>query len=134
MPKLAASLLFVGSLFLVVSCSSKVVYLPDCGDCRPVKMSMDQVFELTVGTDRGLSTDASLHDPTILDPGTMTKSSEECGIDNEPEDEFIDGIAKYCIYQLEPTIPGETQVITALVPTDGTSPPVQYPYTVIITE
>ena len=134
MQKLPSRLLFVGLVFLMVGCSGSVVHLPDCGDCRPVEMSMDQVFELTVGTDRGLSTDASLHDPAILDPGTMTIVSEECGTHNEPEDEFVDGIAKYCTYQLEPTTPGETEVVTALVPTDGTSPPVEYRYTVIVAE
>jgi hypothetical protein len=30
----------------------------------------------------------------------MTVVSEECGTHNEPEDEFVDGIAKYCTYQL----------------------------------
>lgn len=134
MLNLSTRLLFSGLVFLIVGCSGNVVHLPDCGDCRPVRMSMDQFFELTVGTDRGLSTDASLHDPAILDPGTMIIVSEECGIQNEPEDEFVDGIAKYCTYRLEPTIPGETQVVTALVPADGTSPPVEYPYTVIVGE
>jgi hypothetical protein len=121
-------------LVLTVGACNNVVRLPDCGDCRPVEMSMDQVFEVTVGTDRGLSNDASLHDPTLLDPGTMTVVSEECGVHHEPEDEFVDGIAEYCAYQLEPTTPGETQVVVALVPADGDSPPVEYPYTVIVTE
>jgi hypothetical protein len=121
----------VGLLF--AGCGGNVVHLPDCGDCRPVEMSMDQVFEVTVGTDRGLSNDASLHDPTLLDPGTMNVVSEECGVQHEPEDEFVDGIAEYCTYRLEPTTPGETQVVMGLVPADG-SPPVEYPYTVIITE
>ena len=40
----------------------------------------------------------------------------------------------YRTYRLEPTTPGETEVITALVPTDGISPSVEYPYTVIINE
>jgi hypothetical protein len=133
MPKLTTSLLSVGMVLLLAGCSGKVVHLPDCGDCRPVEMSMNQVFEVTVGTDRGLSNDASLHDPTLLDPGTMAIISEVCGIDHEPEDEFVDGIAKYCTYQLEPTIPGETRVIVALVPTDGDSPPVEYLYAVIVT-
>lgn len=134
MLRLPVRLLFVSLIFLINGCSGDVVHLPDCGDCRPVKMSMDQVLELTVGTDRGLSTDASLHDPTILEPGTMTIVSEECGIDKEPEDEFVDGIAKYCTYQLEPTIPGKTEVIAGLVPTNDASPPIEYSYTVLITE
>lgn len=134
MPRLNILLLSSGLALVLIGCSSTVVHLPDCGDCRPVEMSMDQVFEVTVGTDRGLTNDASLHDPAVLDPGTLTIVSEECGIQNEPEDEFVDGIAKYCTYQLEPTAPGETQVITALVPTDGTSSPVEYPYTVIVTD
>jgi hypothetical protein len=67
MLRLPVRLLFVWLIFLIDGCSGDIVHLPDCGDCRPVKMSMDQVLELTVGTDRGLSTDASLHDPTILE-------------------------------------------------------------------
>ena len=128
------SLLIASLVLLIAGCSGRVVRPPDCIDCRPVEMSMDQVFEATVGTDRGLTNDASLHDPTLLDPGTMTVVSEKCGIDHEPEDEFVDGIAEYCTYQLEPTVPGETQVVFALVPADGDSPPVEYPYTVIIIE
>lgn len=134
MSTLGPSLLTVTTVLLLAGCAGNVVRPPDCIDCRPVEMSMDQVFEATVGTDRALSNDASLHEPALLDPGTMNVVSEECGIDHEPEDEFVDGIAEFCTYQLEPTIPGETQVVFALVPADDDSPPVEYPYTVIITE
>jgi hypothetical protein len=119
-------------VLLLVGCSGNVVREPDCGNCRPIEMSMDQVFEVTVGTDLGLSNDASLHDPTLLDAGSMNVVSEECGVNDWHE--FVDGIAEYCTYQLEPTLTGETQVVMALVPADGESPPVEYPYTVIITD
>ena len=133
MPRLRTGLLSVAMVLLLVGCSGNVVREPDCGNCRPIEMSMDQLFEVTVGTDLGLSNDASLHDPALLDAGTMNVVSEECGIHDDWH-EFVDGIAEYCTYQLKPTTPGETQVVMALVPADGESPPVEHPYTVIITE
>jgi hypothetical protein len=132
MLRLRTGLLSVVMVLLLAGCSSNVVREPDCGNCRPIEMSMDQVFEVTVGTDLGLSNDASLHDPTLLDAGSMKVLSEECGVNDWHE--FVDSIAEYCTYQLEPTLPGETQVVMALVPADGESPPVEYPYTVIITD
>ena len=53
---------------------------------------------------------------------------DQIGGELEFEDEFADGIAEYCTYRLEPTTPAETQVVMALVPADGESPPVEYPW------
>ena len=95
---------------------------------------MDQVFEVRGGTDRALSTDASLHDPVLVDAGTMKVTSEECGIDHEPVTEFVDGIANYCIWQFKPTARGETRVVWALMPVDGGPAASEYAYEVIVSE
>jgi hypothetical protein len=130
--RVAGLLLATG--LLLGACAGHVVREPDCGNCRPIEMSMDQVFELTAGTDRALSSDPSLHDPVMVDPGTMNVISEECGVHNEPEDEFVGGISEYCTWQLEPTSPGETEVVVGLLPVGGGTAESQQVYEVIISE
>lgn len=114
--RLLALVLIVG---LVAGCSSDVVRPPDCVDCRPVEMTMDQEFEIELGTDRTLGGSPDDHGWVVADPGSMTLVSEEDGTRSEPPDEFAAGYSRYTVFRFAPAEPGSTEVVFDYVLVDG---------------
>lgn len=111
------------ALFLVVglvvaACSSDVVRPPDCIDCRPVEMSLDQSFEIELGTDRMVTTDPDAYEWVVADAGTMTLVSEEDGTRSEG-DEFPAGYSRYTLFTFAPTRAGATEIVFHYVAIDG---------------
>ena len=104
---------------LVAACSSDVVRPPDCIDCRPVEMTMDQEFEIELGTDRTLGGSPDAYEWVVADSGSMTLVSEEDGTRSEPPDEFAAGYSRYTVFRLAPTEPGSTDVVFDYVLVDG---------------
>lgn len=102
---------------VLVSGCSDTVRLPDCIDCRPVEMSIDQTLEVELGSDRAVSDDPEAHEWTITDPGTMVLVSEETGTRSEDPDEFIGGYSRFVVWEFEPTEPGTTEMRFTMVPT-----------------
>jgi hypothetical protein len=112
----------VGSLW--VSGCSDTVRLPDCVDCRPVEMSVDETLEVELGSDRAVTNDPDAHEWIVAETGTMTLVSAERGTRPEDEDEFVGGYSRYVIYLFEPTAEGTTQIQFQFVPTASTDQPV----------
>lgn len=99
---------------------SNVVRLPDCGDCRPVEMSMSQVFEIELGPyiDSGLAPDET--EWIVADPGEMTLVEQEEGTRPNDPNETPGGFASlpYVLMRFEPTAAGTTQMIFHCVRVD----------------
>lgn len=114
-----AAALFV--IVVAVSGCSDVVRLPDCGDCRPVEMGIDQTLEVDLGSSRDVSDDPEAYEWIVADAGTMRMVSEDRGTRPEDENEFVGGYSTYVVYQFEPTAVGSTQMQFRFVPTDDPS-------------
>jgi hypothetical protein len=95
---------------LLGACSSDVVRLPDCVDCRPVEMTMNQTFEAELGWRIQPSPEPAVYEWIVADPGTMTVIGVEEGTRSEDPTEALDGLSHYSIITLEPTEPGTTRV------------------------
>jgi len=106
---------------LVAGCSD-TVRLPDCGDCRPVEMRIDQTLEIDLGSSREVSDDPDAYEWVVADAGTMELVGEDHGTRPEDEDEFQGGYSTYVIYSFEPTAAGTTQMRFQAVPTGTTGP------------
>jgi hypothetical protein len=102
---------------------SDTVRLPDCIDCRPVEMSLDDTLEVELGSDRAVTNDPDAHEWVVTDSGTITLVSEERGTRPEDESEFTGGYSRYVIYRFEPSAPGTTQLQFAFQPTETTDSP-----------
>lgn len=109
----------VAAIVLLASCGSDVVRLPDCLDCRPVEMTMDDSFEAELGWGIRPSETPAEYTWVVTDPGNMTVVSEDAGTRSEDPDEFVGGISHYSIITLEPTEPGTTAVRFELIGADG---------------
>ena len=96
---------------VLASGCSNVVRLPDCGDCRPVEMSIDQTFELELGSDRALGNDPEAYEWELTDTGTLDLVTEEKIRRSEDPSEFVGGYSYSWVFTLEPTSAGTTQVI-----------------------
>lgn len=107
----------VAALVLLSSCSD-VVRLPDCIDCRPVEMSVDQRLEVELGTDRAVTNDPDAYTWLVAETGAMELASEERGTRSEGEDEFLGGYSRYVVYTFEPTGVGSTQMRFEFLPSD----------------
>lgn len=117
----ATSAILVALIF--ASCGSgDVVRLPDCIDCRPVELSLDQTLEVELGSDRAVTNDPDAYTWDVTETGTMTLVSEDRGTRPEDEDEFVGGYSRYVVFSFEPTEIGSTQLQFKLVPTDGERP------------
>ena len=110
----------VGSM-LVAGCSD-MVRLPDCGDCRPVEMRIDQTLEIDLGSSREVSDDPDAYEWVVADAGTMELVGEDRGTRPEDDDEFRGGYSTYVVYLFEPTVVGTTQMRFQVVPTGTTGP------------
>ena len=105
------------SLFLVISaCADGVARLPDCIDCRPVEMSIDEPLEVELGSDRAITNDPDAFTWIVTETGTMTLVSEDRGTRPEDENEFIGGYSRFVIYTFEPTEAATTQLRFEFVP------------------
>jgi predicted secreted protein len=102
------------ALFLVIavllSGCGDVVRLPDCGDCRPVEMSVDQTFELELGSDRTVGNDPEAYEWELVDAGTLNLVSQDKIRRSEDPTEFRGGYSYSWVFTLEPTTPGTTRV------------------------
>ncbi len=114
----AALVVATGLLVVANACADGVARLPDCIDCRPVEMSIDQPLEIELGSDRAITNDPDAYTWTVADPGTMTLVSETRGQRSEDEDEFIGGYSRFVVYTFEPTRAGSTRLRFELVPAD----------------
>lgn len=114
----------LGLAGLMAGCGgSDVVQLPDCIDCRPVTMAMDQVLEVPLGSDRTIPNPEN-YEWVIADLGTMDVVSEEKGTRQEDPAEFPTGMSSSVLWTLAPTQPGDTEAIFQYVRTDDpTAPP-----------
>ncbi len=92
--------------------------LPDCIDCRPVEMALDQTFEVELGSDRAVSNDPEAFTWLLVDAGTMDLLDEARGTRPEDENEFIGGYSRAQTFTLRPTESGTTNVRFDLVATD----------------
>jgi predicted secreted protein len=101
--------LFLGLAVLLSGCGD-VVRLPDCIDCRPVEMSVDQTFELELGSDRSIGNDPEAYEWELVDAGTLVLVSQDKIRRSEDPTEFTGGYSYSWVYELEPTTPGTTQV------------------------
>ena len=110
----------VGSM-LVAGCSD-TVRLPDCGDCRPVEMRIDQTLEIDLGSSREVSDDPDAYEWVVADAGTMELVRGDRGTRPEDDDEFRGGYSTYVVYLFEPTVVGTTQMRFQVVPTGTTGP------------
>lgn len=82
-------------------------------------MTLDQTFEVELGSDRSVGSDP--HDPdayewVIAELGTMSLLSEEDGTHSEDPDEFVGGYSRYTLFTFSPTEVGSTQVVFHYVP------------------
>jgi hypothetical protein len=75
---------------------SDTVRLPDCIDCRPVEMSLDDTLEVELGSDRAVTNDPDAHEWVVTDSGTITLVSEERGTRPEDESEFTGWLLPVC--------------------------------------
>jgi hypothetical protein len=100
----------VALVFLLASCSSDVVRLPDCGDCRPVELTMNQTFEAELGWGVRPGQESGEYTWVVADPGTMTLVDTEVVEHSEGEDEFVGGVSYGYLMRLEPTAVGTTTV------------------------
>ena len=116
-----AIVVVVAGSMLVAGCSD-TVRLPDCGDCRPVEMRIDQTLEIDLGSSREVSDDPDAYEWVVADAGTMELVGEDHGTRSEDEDEFQGGYSTYVIYLFEPTAAGTTQMRFQAVPTGTTGP------------
>ena len=116
-----AIVVVVAGSMLVAGCSD-TVRLPDCGDCRPVEMRIDQTLEIDLGSSRELSDDPDAYEWVVTDAGTMELVGEDHGTRSDDEDEFQCGYSTYVIYLFEPTAAGTTQMRFQAVPTGTTGP------------
>lgn len=101
----------VALLLLVPACSSDVVRLPDCVDCRPVEMTMDQVFEAEIGWGIRPGQNPVEYTVVVADPGTLRLISTETIDRSEDPAEFVGGVSHGVILRLEPTAVGTTTVV-----------------------
>ena len=122
----------VGSV--VATGCSDTVRLPDCIDCRPVDMSVDQTLEVELGSDRAVSNDPDAYEWVVTDTGTMTLVSQEEGTRSEDENEFIGGYSRYVVYLFEPTAAGTTQLQVQFVPTTTGPPTNTLDITIIVSD
>lgn len=99
-------------VLLMGGCASDVVRPPDCFDCRPVEVGMDQVLEVELGGDLALGRpqDPEAYTWVLTDAGTMKVVSEERVRHSEDPDEFVGGYSYAMVWTLEPTAAGSTQV------------------------
>ena len=114
-----AFVLVAVALALVSGCGTGVVKLPDCIDCRPVEMTIDQVFEVELGSDRAITNDPDAFVWIAVDTGSMDLLEEKVGTRPEDENEFIGGYSRAQTFTLRPTEVGTTTVRFDLVPADG---------------
>jgi hypothetical protein len=114
----------VGLAVLILAGCSNVVRLPDCIDCRPVEMGVDQTLEIDLGPDRTISNDPDAYAWVLADTGTMRLVDEQ--VIERPEDptEWVGGYSMATIFRLEPTTAGTTEVVLQCVPTDDPANPV----------
>ena len=121
--RLSAGVVTVALLLIPGACGGDVARLPDCIDCRPVEMSIDQPLEVELGSDRAVSNDPDAHMWTAADTGTMKLVSEDRGTRPEDESEFIGGYSRFAIFTFEATKAGTTQLRFELVPTSEEKAP-----------
>jgi hypothetical protein len=103
---------------LLSSCGSDLVRLPDCIDCRPVEMTVDQELEIELGSDRSVTNDPDAFEWIVVDAGTMTLVSEDRGTRPEDENEFVGGYSRYVIYTFAPAAVGTASMQFDFVPLD----------------
>ena len=125
MKRLPVRLAVIGVVVGVIGITgcSDTVRLPDCIDCRPVQMSLDQTLEIELGSDRAVTNNPDAYEWVVLDAGTMKLVSEEHGTRSEDEDEFIGGYSRYVVLLFEPSAPGTTQLRFAFQPTETADSP-----------
>jgi hypothetical protein len=115
--RLAAAVAALAVVGVLGGCGGNVVQLPDCIDCRPVTMGMDQVLEVPLGSDRTVANPED-YAWVIEDLGTMELVSEEQGTRQEDPAEFPGGVSSYVLWTLAPTQPGATEATFAYLRTD----------------
>jgi hypothetical protein len=104
--------ILVGAVVLT-SCgggSGDVARLPDCIDCRPVEMTIDQTLEIELGSDRAVTNDPDAYEWVTVDTGAMTLISEVRGTRSEDPQEFVGGYSRYVVFSFEATEAGTTQM------------------------
>lgn len=131
-----ALVIVIGLPLVASACAEGVARLPDCIDCRPVEMSIDQPLEVELGSDRAVTNDPDAFTWVLADTGAMTLVSEERGTRPEDEDEFIGGYSRFVIYTFEATEAATTQLRFEFVPVDDPNlqPTNVLDITVIITD
>jgi hypothetical protein len=105
--------LAVGVAVLGGCAGSDVVRPPDCLDCRPVTMDLDQVLEVELGADLSLGRpqDPQAYTWVLADSGTMELVSSERIRRSEDPEEFVGGYSYSSIWTLRPTAVGSTAAV-----------------------
>lgn len=111
----------LATVVVALAACSDVVSLPDCGDCRPVELGINQTLEVDLGSSREVSDDPDAYEWVVADAGTMVLISEDRGTRPEDENEFQGGYSTYVVYRFEPTVVGTTHMQFLFVPTDDPS-------------
>jgi hypothetical protein len=116
--------LAAGALAVLAGCGSDVVRPPDCLDCRPVTMDLDQVLEVELGGDlsRGRPADPEAYEWVLTDSGTMQLDSQERVRRSEDPDEFVGGYSYTTVWRLTPGEPGRTVLEFQYVQSDTEEP------------
>ena len=119
---------FAAFAVLLAGCND-VVRLPDCIDCRPVEMRLDQQFDAELGWGIRPGQEPAEYTWVVAEPGTIRIAAGPDIIErSEGPGEFVGDVSYTVNYLLEPLEVGTTTVRFELQDTDGAQ------YQVIIPE
>jgi hypothetical protein len=96
---------------LVLAGCNDLVRLPDCIDCRPVEMRLDQQFDAELGWGIRPGQQPAEYEWVVADPGTMRVAAGPDVIErSEGPGEFVGDVSYTVTYLLEPLEVGTTTV------------------------
>jgi hypothetical protein len=116
---LRIALIPVAFALVLGACTSDTVRLPDCVDCRPVEMHLDQQFEAEVGWGVRPGQQPAEYTWIVADPGTMRIVSSKVIERSEGPGEFVGDVSYSSMILLKPTEAGTTTVRFELHDADG---------------
>lgn len=117
--KLRITLVPIAFALVLGACTSDVVRLPDCVDCRPVEMAIDQQFEAELGWGIRPGQQPAEYSWVVADPGTMRIVSSKVIERSEGAGEFVGDVSYSSMILLKPTEAGTTIVRFELHDADG---------------
>ncbi len=119
-----AAVALSAALAVMAGCGTDVVRLPDCIDCRPVRMDVGQVLEVELNADLsgGRPADPEASSWELADDGTMEVVSADRIRRPEDPDEFLGGYSYSQVWILKPTSTGSTALVFRQAPGGGEAP------------